>query len=268
VIPLRDNIATSRPPLVNHLLILLTICAFVLQVSDPEDTLTLRFSLIPARLQNPDLTIAFESTREVRTASGVQEIRTQQEIPPSTIPAWLTAASSIFLHGSLMHLLGNLWFLWIFGDNVEDRLGRITYLVFYLAGGTLAGFCHAAVDPSSTVPTLGASGAVAAVMGAYLCFFPHANVITLVPLIIFLHLMVVPAPVFLGFWFLMQLLLGTFTVGVAEATSVAWWAHIGGFLVGFIFALLFRWIVPNAPPRILMRPGTARRFSRMASPWD
>lgn len=268
MIPLRDNIATLRAPVVNQLLIALTICTYILQVSDPQDSLTLRFALIPARLQAPDLPIVLESKQEVRTAFGIQEIRTQQTIPLSSVPAWLTATSSIFLHGSLLHLLANLWFLWIFGDNVEDRLGRLRYLLFYLGGGTLAGLCHAAMDPGSVIPTLGASGAVAAVMGAYLCFFPHANVITLIPLVFFLHLMVVPAPVFLGFWFLMQLLQGTFTVGTAEATSVAWWAHIGGFLAGFSFALLLRWIAPRTPQRILTRPGTEQRFRRIVSPWD
>jgi membrane associated rhomboid family serine protease len=268
VIPLRDNIATRRSPVINQLLIVLTIGIYILQVSDPDDKLTLRFALIPARLHNPDRPVVIESQREVHTALGVQQIRTQEQVPPSGIPTWLTPTSSIFLHGSLIHLLSNLWFLWIFGDNVEDRLGRFRYLLFYLGGGTLAGFCHAAIDPGSTLPTIGASGAVAAVMGGYLCFFPHANIFTLVPLVFYLHLMVIPAPVFLGFWFLMQLMQGTFTIGLSQATSVAWWAHIGGFVGGFSFALLCRWFAHPTSGGVLTRPGTERRFSRVASPWD
>jgi hypothetical protein len=268
VIPLRDNIPSRQVPLVNYLLILFTCGVFAGQVADKDESLILRYALIPSRLQHPERPVLIESRREVRTAFGVQEAEARVEIPPLSMPSWLTATTSIFLHGSLLHLLGNLWFLWIFGDNVEDRLGHGLYFLFYLLGGTLAGFCHYAVDPSSSLPTIGASGAVAAVMGAYLCFFPHANVISLVPLVFFLHLMVIPAPVFLGLWFLLQLLQGGFAIGMMEAAGVAWWAHIGGFLAGLCFALLFRLAAGSGPREMALRPGTQRRFTRMSSPWD
>ena len=137
--------------------------------------------------------------------------------------------------------IGNMWSLWIFGDNVEDRMGRAGFLCFYLLSGLAAGILHIAFNPSSRVPTVGASGAIAGVMGAYLLLFPYARVLTLVPIFIFLQTIELPAVFFLGFWFLTNLLsgIGSFAAHTG-AGGVAWWAHIGGFLVGLLWALPLR----------------------------
>lgn len=167
-----------------------------------------------------------------------------------------------------MHLLGNMWFLYIFGDNVEDRLGHAGYLLLYLGWGCIASFSHYLIQPDSAIPTIGASGAVAGVMGAYLLLYPHANVVSLVPFLYILQTMVIPAPVFLGLWFVMQLLQGTFSVGSAEATGVAWWAHTGGFVSGILVAWVMTKSGRTRPQVVVVRPGTDRGFNQIRTPWD
>ena len=137
-----------------------------------------------------------------------------------------------------MHFLGNMWFLYIFGDNVEDRLGHTAYLIFYVAAGAAASLVHFASDPSSTVPTIGASGAIAGVMGAYMFLYPKAQVVTLIPIIIIIQIVVLPAPIFLGIWFAIQFFNGVASISNMQATGVAWWAHIGGFVAGAGVALV------------------------------
>jgi membrane associated rhomboid family serine protease len=141
---------------------------------------------------------------------------------------------SMFLHGGWAHLIGNMLYLWIFGDNVEDRLGHVKYLVFYLACGWVATLVHGLANPQSAVPSIGASGAIAGVLGAYLVMFPKARVVTLIPLGFFIRLTQLPALAVLGFWFVLQLFNGTASLGsqTAQTTGVAWWAHIGGFTAG------------------------------------
>ena len=146
--------------------------------------------------------------------------------------------TSMFLHGSWLHLLGNMWFLWIFGDNVEDMLGSWRFLVFYLLAGLGAGLAHYLVQPSSAVPTVGASGAIAGVLAGYLVIFPRARVTTLVPLGFFIQLMELPAMVLIGLWFAIQIGSGLLSFG-GTGGGVAWWAHVGGFLVGAILVRLF-----------------------------
>src|SRR5580704_9467042 len=147
-----------------------------------------------------------------------------------------TLITSMFLHGSWMHVIGNMWYLWIFGDNVEDRVGHGRFIAFYLLCGIVAALGQTAIDPSSTLPTIGASGAIAGVMGAYLVLYPHSRVLTLVPLIIFWEIIEVPAIFLLGFWFLMQL----FSAGAIAATAstrgggVAFAAHVAGFVTGMV----------------------------------
>jgi membrane associated rhomboid family serine protease len=155
---------------------------------------------------------------------------------------YFTLLSSMFLHGGWMHIIGNMWSLWIFGDNVEDRMGRGGFLLFYLLSGLAAGAVHVVTNPASRVPTVGASGAIAGVMGAYLLLFPHASVVTMVPIFFFLQVVEIPAVFFLGFWFLSQLFSGTLSLAAAgpQAAGVAWWAHIGGFVVGFLWAVPLR----------------------------
>jgi membrane associated rhomboid family serine protease len=145
----------------------------------------------------------------------------------------------MFLHGGWLHLITNLWSLWIFGDNVEDRLGPLRYLALYVGCGLVAGLLHLATNPHSGVPTIGASGAIAGVMGAYFVLFPRAQIVTLVPVIIYPLFLRVPAVVYLGLWFAMQLLSGATTVAGTTTAGVAWWAHVGGFAAGVVLLLVF-----------------------------
>ena len=144
-----------------------------------------------------------------------------------------TLLTSTFLHGGWMHLIGNMWYLWIFGDNVEDSMGSPRYAAFYLGGGAVAALVHSALLPGSAIPTVGASGAIAAVLGAYAQAFPRARVLTLIPVFFFFQVIAVPALVLLGVWFLIQFVAGTLSFGSGTG-GVAWWAHIAGFVYGFI----------------------------------
>ena len=151
----------------------------------------------------------------------------------------VTLISSTFLHGGWAHIIGNMMYLYIFGDNVEDRLGHFRYLVFYVCAGVIAGLCQSYMSPASNMPLIGASGAIAGVLGAYFFFFPKARVLTLIPLGFFSRMIEVPAFLFLGFWFVMQTFSGSLALSAAilsrrEIGGVAWWAHAGGFLGGLI----------------------------------
>ncbi len=159
----------------------------------------------------------------------------------------LTLLSSQFLHGGWLHLLGNLLYLWIFGNNVEDRLGRLPFLAFFIGGGVLAGLAQVAVAPTSAVPTIGASGSIAATLGAYLVFYPRARVTSLVFLGFFYQLVKVPAVLVLGLWFVLQLLDGIGSLGATEVGGVAFFAHIGGFAVGAIVAWLIEMLRGGRP---------------------
>jgi len=163
----------------------------------------------------------------------------------------LTLLSSQFLHAGWLHLLGNLLYLWIFGNNVEDRFGRIGFLLFYLTGGVVAGLAQVAIDPTSTIPTIGASGAIAATLGAYLVLHPGARVTSLIFLGFFYQLVHVPAIIVLGLWFLLQLVEGVGSLGPVEGGGVAFFAHIGGFAFGALVAAMVRLL------------GSARPASRM-----
>jgi len=163
---------------------------------------------------------------------------------PMTGPA-LTVFSSMFLHGGWLHLVGNMWYLWIFGDNIEDRLGHVKYLVFYLLAGLAAGLLHYATNSESRVPTVGASGAIAGVLGAYLAAFPRARVVTLLPLFPFFRVVALPAMVVLGLWFVIQFFSGALSLGYSTGGGVAWWAHIGGFGFGY----LGMWALGGMRPR-------------------
>ncbi|TAJ19533.1 MAG: rhomboid family intramembrane serine protease [Planctomycetota bacterium] len=158
----------------------------------------------------------------------------------------------MFLHGGLAHVLGNVWMLWIFGDNVEDRLGPVRFLVFYLLAGVLAGVVHVITNSASAVPTIGASGAIAGVMGAYFVLFPRARVVVFLPILILPALFEVPAVVFLALWFLLQIAQGALMSGLEGQSSggIAWWAHVGGFLGGIaLLALLGGRRAPRREPR-------------------
>lgn len=251
MIPLRDNIASSRTTIINVLMIVLCGLAFFAQLSDGgpdgEPGLTAEYGMIPFRISHPGEPFEVPvGVRRVQTPTGIEERLITAPAGPSAVAPWLTMLTCIFLHGSWMHILGNMWFLWIFGDNVEDRLGHVGYLCFYLGCGIAASLAHYLTDPSSTLPTVGASGAIAGVMGAYFVWYPHSRVHALLPVFGFLQFVEVPAALFLGLWFLMQFLSG---LGPMGAGGVAWWAHIGGFAAGVLVALLLGRSRQLATPR-------------------
>jgi membrane associated rhomboid family serine protease len=161
--------------------------------------------------------------------------------PFSLVPAWATIFTSMFLHGDLFHIAGNMLFLWIFGDNVEDRLGHVRFLLFYLLCGVLAALAQVAINPGSRLPMVGASGAIAGVLGAYLVLFPHSQIRTLLVLGFFVTVSRVPAIVLIGIWILTQFWTGFASLGVETARSggVAYWAHIGGFVAGLVLVFVF-----------------------------
>jgi membrane associated rhomboid family serine protease len=158
----------------------------------------------------------------------------------STVERFRPLFTSMFLHGGWLHLGGNMLYLWVFGDNIEDRLGHVLFLFFYLACGLGAALAQIYINPTSKIPMVGASGAVAGVLGAYLILFPHARVLALIPILFFFQIIELPALLFLLFWFLMQFLSGAIAITAApyEAGGVAWWAHIGGFVSGVVLAFL------------------------------
>jgi membrane associated rhomboid family serine protease len=218
MIPLRDTVPSFRFPIVTVSLIGVNVLVFLMEINMSALALEHFFQtwgIIPLRFTH------------ARLQSGGN---------------YFTLLSSMFLHGGWMHIIGNMWSLWIFGDNVEDRMGRSGFLLFYLLSGLAAGAVHVVTNAASTVPTVGASGAIAGVMGAYLLLFPHASVVTMVPIFFFLHVVEIPAVFFLGFWFVSQLFSGTLSLAAAgtQAGGVAWWAHIGGFVVGFLWAVPLR----------------------------
>jgi membrane associated rhomboid family serine protease len=219
VLPLRDANPTLRTPLVTLALVIACFVGFAWELgllASGGDTVLEDFlstwGVVPA-----DLTAAW--------AKG--DFLSQETA---------TLVTSQFLHAGWFHLLGNMLYLWIFGNNVEDRLGRVGFLLFYLAGGVLAGLSQVAIDPTSTIPTIGASGAIAAVLGAYFVFFPRARVTSLVFLGFFYQLIDVPAVIVLGFWFVLQVIDGLASLGMTEAGGVAVFAHIGGFVAGALAA--------------------------------
>ena len=164
-----------------------------------------------------------------------------QENPWQLISGIVPLLSSLFLHGGWLHVISNMWYLWIFGDNVEDRTGHFRFLLFYLFCGILATFSHIILNPISDIPTIGASGAIAGVMGAYFILYPQSRIVTLFFLFIFVQIVEIPALYFLGFWIILQVISGTLSTGLTAASGgVAWWAHIGGFLAGLIFIFSFR----------------------------
>lgn len=241
--PIRDNIPTTSVPFINYLIIVLCIAVFALQltrVDDREgrDLLAEEYGMIPQRVLHPHAVIRVPEERPVQTPYGVMVERVEHPVAPAPINPWLTLLTCIFLHGSWLHIIGNMWFLFIFGDNVEDSFGHVKYLLFYLFCGVSASVAHLIFNLSSPMPTIGASGAIAGIMGAYFVLYPRAKITAVVPIFFFLYFVAVPAPIFLGIWFVLQFLQGT-TITPAQ-TGVAWWAHVGGFVVGAGLTLLLR----------------------------
>jgi membrane associated rhomboid family serine protease len=223
LIPLKDDVLHRRVPWVNYALILLNVLVFYHELTLP-----------PEALERFIDTYAFFPSRLSAEASGIQVVG---EISP-----FLTIFTSTFLHAGWLHILGNMLFLWIFGDNVEDALGHLPYLISYLAFCLVAALAQYYLDPWSTVPNLGASGAIAGVLGFYLVLYPLARVLTLVPLFIIFWLFRIPTVIFLALWFLLQTLSGMASVEQQQFAEggVAYWAHIGGFVSGFGLGVIFR----------------------------
>lgn len=155
------------------------------------------------------------------------------------LPPWMTVITSVFLHGGFIHLGGNMLYLWIFGDNVEDAMGHARFAAFYLVSGILAAYANAAVSPESTVPMIGASGAISGVLGAYFILYPRARVVTLIPIVFYVQIVAIPAVFVLGFWILAQIVNGLMSLGLTGG-GIAWFAHVGGFFAGMAMVPLFR----------------------------
>jgi len=231
VIPLRDNIPSSTFPVVTLSIIALNAVIFIneLRLGPHLPDLMLTYGIVPIRYTVPAVIKLFTFKEQV-----------------------FAVFSSMFLHGGWLHLLGNMWVLWIFGDNVEDRLGRLRYVALYLGSGIAAALLHIYTNPHSPVPTIGASGAIAGVMGAYFWFYPHARVETLIPPFIFGPIFALPALVFLGWWFFLQFFNGALSLGMTgrQFSGVAWWAHVGGFAFGFLICLS-AYPRRKRPPRLI-----------------
>ncbi|MDA8743949.1 rhomboid family intramembrane serine protease [Rubripirellula amarantea] len=238
MIPLQDSIPSRRTPFVNYAVIAICSVAFLFQLSDPTGSIAEQYGMVPVRLSNEDAPTVIQQEVIVQTNRGLERQIATKTIAPSAVAPWLTVLTCMFLHGGWMHFLGNMWFLYIFGDNVEDRLGHIGYAVVYLATGIAAGLTHFYTNMNSVVPTIGASGAIAGVMGAYAWLYPHAKVKAILPIPILIQVFVLPAPVFLGIWFVLQTYNGISASASGQAGGVAWWAHIGGFVAGAGAALL------------------------------
>lgn len=227
MIPLRDENPSRHTPWMMWLLLAGNLAMFVYQIQiraaggdDAYVELFFRLGLIPEALTSPGVWTSMP------------------------VPAPLTLFSSMFVHGDFFHLAGNMLYLWIFGDNVEDVMGPFRFLAFYLLCGLGAAATQVAIMPASDVPMVGASGAIAGILGAYALLYPRARVLTLVFLLIFVRIMYLPAVVLLGIWFLMQLL----SAGSSAGAGVAWWAHIGGFVVGVV---LVRALAARLPTRTI-----------------
>jgi membrane associated rhomboid family serine protease len=219
MIPLRDRNPSGSFPAVTVALIVACIVAFLYELAAQAnlEQLFSVYALIPAKI-----------------SFGLETGR----LPFSDIVT--PFFSSMFLHGGWLHLVGNMWYLWIFGDNVEDALGPVRFLLFYLLTGLAAGLTHYAFEPTSMIPTVGASGAISGVLAGYATLFPHAKVVTLVPLGFFIQLMELPAVVLLVVWVLIQVLSGVVSLGVGQAGGVAWGAHVGGFVAGLVLVRVLR----------------------------
>jgi hypothetical protein len=217
MIPIRDTLRASRPAFVNWTLIALCAAAFARELAaGPElETFVTEHALVPARFT------------ALAARHGIFDLG-----------LYAPFVSSMFLHASIPHFAGNMLFLWIFGDNVEDRMGHAGYALFYLLGGVAAGAAHVFANPASIVPTVGASGAIAAVMGAYMLLFPRAHILTVVIIVFVVRVVAVPALVWLALWFLFQVLAGAAESGGPGQGGVAWWAHAGGFAFGALWALV------------------------------
>jgi membrane associated rhomboid family serine protease len=235
MIPIRDAIPSKNVPIVNVTLIAINVLIYLIELANyPEfNRIMFIYGLVPARYTVPEIAAHFDTVQQI-----------------------FALFSFMFLHGGFWHILGNMWFLYIFGDNVEDRLGHLRYLAFYLLCGWASGLTHLIFNWHSQIPTIGASGAIAGVMGAYLLLHPRSRVLTMIPIIIIPYFVEIPAAFFIGIWFFFQFL--SAALSDAQATGIAWWAHIGGFISGIVFLKLFL-MIPEFGLTASLRHTTKRR---------
>lgn len=222
MIPLRHTLAPSQTPVVNRALVAANAIVFVAQLflGAMTERIILTFGYIPARLAHP---AAFQ-------------------YQPWEVA--ITLATSLFLHGGFVHLAGNMIYLWVFGGAIEDVMGRVRFFLFYLSCGAAGSLAHTLLFPESTIPSIGASGSIAGLLGAFLVLRPHARIITLFPLVVYWAMAEIPAIIFLPVWFGMQFFNGFLSLEAArrvqEVAGIAWWAHVGGFVFGALVAVVWR----------------------------
>jgi membrane associated rhomboid family serine protease len=219
--PIKDSVPSRSVPVVTRALILINVLVFFFELMLPEqsiENLFYLFGIVPARFTHPDWA----------ALAGIP------------LDDYWPLLTHQFLHGGWLHIIANMWTLWIFGDNVEDWMGPGRFAIFYLLCGVIAGTTHLLTNPDSTIPSVGASGAIAGVLGAYLLFFPTARLVVLLPIFFFPFFFEVPAVFYLAFWFFSQLFSGTASLaGPQQVGGIAWWAHIGGFIGGMLLCGLF-----------------------------
>jgi membrane associated rhomboid family serine protease len=222
MIPLKNMMARRSVPVVTILLIVANVLVFSYQISlsnAANDAFIRTFGMVPLKMK-----LALAGSHY------------------TLLEAFLPLVTCMFLHGGFLHILGNMWFLWIFGGAVEDRLGPVSYLLFYFICGIGSGLAQALFSWGSSLPSIGASGAISGVLGAYVVFFPSSRILTLIPLFVFFFTTQIPAIIFIGLWFAIQFLSGVSslsTQGGASMGGVAWWAHVGGFVLGALLAKIF-----------------------------
>ncbi len=240
MIPLRDTVPTKNHPVVNNTIIGINVLIFLYQLTQgiEIEKFIYIYGLVPARYSIPQISIYFTPFQQA-----------------------FSLLSFMFLHGGFWHLLGNMWSLYIFGDNVEDRLGHLRYLLFYIICGLASGLSHMLLNLNSNVPTIGASGAIAGIMGAYFILHPRARILTLIPIFFIPYFLEIPAAFFLGIWFILQFFNAAASQG--QVSGVAWWAHIGGFVFGIIFLKLLLVLPSASPPAKLSRATERKKTPRL-----
>jgi len=284
VLPLKDNNPTTRFPVITVALIVINVAVFIWQLNFPTDKRldqagfgsidqsSLEYGAIPYRIShadNRDCAVGAVAQEQGQFAAGVVCPGTREydeavaigrqnpDATPITINEgawWTTLFTSMFMHGGFLHIAGNMLFLWVFGNNIEDRLGRVKFLIFYLLAGLIAVYTQAFIDTASTAPTIGASGAIAGVLGAYALLFPKARVLTLIFIIFFVTLVEIPALILLAIWFILQFIpaLGQVAVESGGGEGVAYFAHVGGFIFGLAVAAVMLSVSGRReePPRL------------------
>ncbi len=240
MIPIRGTVPSRHYPVINTVIIVANILFYMVEMSQGEalNRFIYTYGLVPARYSMLQIAAHFTFFQQI-----------------------FSLVSFMFLHGSFWHLAGNMWFLYIFGDNVEDRVGHLRYLFFYLLCGISSGVAHLFFNLDSAMPTIGASGAIAGVMGAYFILYPKARIVTLIPIIFIPYFVELPAAIFLGIWLFIQFISAALTN--VNAGGIAWWAHIGGFIFGAVFLKIFLLLPQQGIPRTLSGATVRRSTPRL-----